>query len=147
MSELIHPLLERDLVRVESRLVAVRPLLRFRSGGWSTRPALAVAARIEHLEVRRAHVEAHPVLALAIGVLARREATLDVYEAALRDHLLRALGERRPAADAVPVGLLHALARVRLSADAVHGDAELADGATVGSHLELRIATDVADEN
>src|SRR2546430_1824516 len=124
------------------------PLRRVRTAGrWSTHPTLAVAARVEHLEVGRAHVEADAVLPFAIGVLARCEASLDVHEAALGDHLLRALGERRPAADAVPVGLFDALAAVRLSTDTVDGDAELTDGAAVRGHLELGIPADVADED
>src|SRR5256885_8107593 len=73
-SELIYTLLERDLVWVESALV-VGGLHRL-SRGAAAHPAVAVSAGVEHLEVRRTHVEADAVRALAVGVLTRREAPL-----------------------------------------------------------------------
>src|SRR5512142_2932959 len=55
-------------------------------------------------------VEAGPLLAFLVGPDSRSEAAFDVHQAALRDHLLRTLCEAGPAGDAVPVGLLPALA-------------------------------------
>src|SRR5207249_6711837 len=135
-------LLEGNLVGVEG-LFAFGPPRRRRvvSGG----AALAVTPRVEHLEVTRADVEAEALLALTVRVRPRRETPLHVDEAPFRDHLLRALGERRPTADAVPVRLL--LAVFGFPGDAVDGDAELAHRPAVWRHPELGVASDVADDD
>src|SRR5919201_344478 len=146
MSELIHTPLERDLVGIEPRLVAVRRLhadLRSRTA----HAALAIAPRVEHAEVVGDDLDRKALFAIAIGPRARLQATLNEHEPALLDELLRRLGETLPAHDAEPLRLLTTLARRAVVEDAVHRDGELGDGLAVRGHPELRIASDVADDH
>src|SRR5207249_5450458 len=131
---------------LEGNLVGVEGLFAFgpprRSRVVCGRAALPVTPRVEHLEVTRADVEAEALLALTVRVRPRRETPLHVDEAPFRDHLLRALGERRPAADAVPVGLL--LAIFGFPGNPIDGDTELAHRPAARGHPDLGAAAVVA---
>src|SRR5207244_4253685 len=135
---------------LEGNLVGIEGLLTFARARGCRRlrahPASAIGTRVEHLEVRRGHVEACALPALAVRVHPRVEPSFDVDQTTLRDHLLSTLGEVRPAADPEAVGLLLPCAFLAAAGDPIDREAELADRAGVWSHAKLWIAADVSDE-
>src|SRR5439155_8209217 len=125
LSALIHTLLERDLVGVEARLVAVRCLRRLRWLRFLSRTAhagLAIAPRVEHAKVVGDDLHRQTLLALAVGPRSRLKTALDEHQATLLDQLLCRLREALPADDAEPLGLLASLAGGAVVEDAVDRD-------------------------
>ena len=87
-----------------------------------------------------------PLGAVFIFPLAGLNAAFDINGAALREVLVTHLGGLSPDDDAVPFGSLLALAALVVPGLAGR-QGEVYDGLAVRSRTELRIATEVTDEN
>lgn len=146
MSHLERYVVVRDQIVRGGR--SFRPTTRGSSGLLLTARTSLVAPAPDELHVGPVDFEARALVAVPIGPLALRQAPLDVHELALLKVLVCDLRLAPPHAHSEPRGDLFSLARALATAPALaRRDREVADRGARRGVAELRVATEVADDD